>query len=67
MLTANYLTDNLALRPEFQDEMSRGDMSAPDIICTGSHVSVEMFSRIGGYMSLPGYYERFNPWQKNVD
>jgi hypothetical protein len=64
MLTAHYLTDTIGFRPEFKNELDMGDMSASDIIPSGSHVSVKMYS-LEGYMSLPGYVVRFDPYEKN--
>jgi hypothetical protein len=57
MLTATYMTDVCALRPEFKDELFRGDLSAPDIMATGSHV-VQKYYFIDGEYGTPGYFVR---------
>lgn len=64
MLTATYLTNCFALRPEFCNEVDKGDLSAPERIAAGSYVCVESYSKPGTYYPLPSAHDRFNPFAK---
>jgi len=62
MLTATYMTDTIALRPEFRDYMYYGDLSAPTILPSGSHVVLKYYSidkEYGspGFVLRPGSFE----------
>lgn len=58
MLTANYLTDKLEIRPEYHDELGLGDLSAPTIFPAGSMISVNAKCIPGMIYPLPSYEVR---------
>lgn len=58
MLTANYLTDKLEIRPEYHDELGLGDLSAPTIFPAGSMISQKSEFFPGMFLCMPSYEVR---------
>lgn len=62
MITANYMTNRIALRPEFTQETGywntdMGALDAPEQIAAGSYRSVKAIS-MDYYFPLPSAYDR---------
>lgn len=65
MLTATYMTDTAALRPEFRDYMYYGDLSAPNILPSGGHV-VQKYITIDQEYGTPGFVVRPGAFEYKV-